>query len=138
VILIFRIFYFDRNIVEVTMKLISILNRSLKKRKIRDKDILNSVVYYHIQEKAFSVIHISLDPSFLRTVLILSPLVDMICQEPLFTHSWMSARAIKLFVVLLREKRILRSTTKNAFYSFARQIRELAPADFPFFSSMFK
>ena len=54
-ILIFRIFYFDRNIVEVTMKLISILNRSLKKRKIRDKDILNSVVYYHIQEKAFSV-----------------------------------------------------------------------------------
>lgn len=81
---------------------------------------------------------VSWEPSFLRTILILSPFADMICQEPLFTHSWMSARAIKLFVVLPREKRILRDTTKNTFYSFTRQIRKLAPADFPFFSFMFQ
>lgn len=77
-----------------------------------------------------------LGASFLRTVLILSPLANMICQEPLFTHSWMSARAIKLFVVLPQEKRIPHDTTKNVFYSFAQQIRDpRCRSDFPFFSS---
>jgi len=31
---------------------------------------------------------------------------DTICQKPLFTHLWMSARTIKLFVVLAQEKRV--------------------------------
>lgn len=58
--------------------------------------------------------------------LILSWPADTICQKPLFTLSWMSARAIKLFVVLAREKRVPYDTTfaTRVLFLYARNKRD--------------
>lgn len=73
---------------------------------------------------------------YARMVLILSLPADTICQKPLFTLSWMSARTIKLFVVPAREKRVPCDTTfaTRVLFLYEKWERSSSPAASPFFS----